>query len=187
MEAALAVGISVTVIMLSALIFDRLKLPNILGVLVAGILMGPFSPLAGMSLFGLEFGNVIIAEPSLVSVFAVLGSALILFGIGLEFSAIKLAQLGLFTFLAAAVKIGIVYLAAYGSLAAFGFGAPASALVAVALSFSSTPIIIKLLEASGKIRRTETPFIISILIIEDLLAVFFLGLISKPELGVTEY
>ncbi|HIH19269.1 TPA: cation:proton antiporter [Candidatus Micrarchaeota archaeon] len=187
MEAALAVGISVTVIMLSALIFDRLKLPNILGVLVAGILMGPFSPLAGMSLFGLEFGNVIIAEPSLVSVFAVLGSALILFGIGLEFSAIKLAQLGLFTFLAAAVKIGIVYLAAYASLSLMGFDAPASALVAVALSFSSTPIIIKLLEASGKMRRTETPFIISILIIEDLLAVFFLGLIAHPAIGATEY
>lgn len=187
MEAALAVGISVTVIMLSALIFDRLKLPNILGVLVAGILMGPFSPLAGMSFLGLDFSDVIIAEPSLVGVFAVLGSALILFGIGLEFSAIKLAQLGMFTFLAAAVKIGIVYLAAYASLTLMGFNAQASALVAVALSFSSTPIIIKLLEASGKTRRPEAPFIISILIIEDLLAVFFLGLISRPTISFSDY
>ena len=66
------------------------------------------------------------------------------------------------------------------SLLILGFGAPASALVAIALSFSSTPIIIKLLEASGKIRRPEVPFITSILTIEDLLAVFFLGGGSAP-------
>jgi Kef-type K+ transport system membrane component KefB len=85
------------------------------------------------------------------------------------------------------VKIGIVYVVAYFALSAFGFGSSASALVAVALSFSSTPIIVKLLEAGGKIRRTESPYIISILIIEDLLAVFFLGLISKSAPGITEY
>ncbi|MFA6490056.1 MAG: cation:proton antiporter [Candidatus Micrarchaeia archaeon] len=187
MEAALAVGISITVIMLTSLLFDRLKLPNILGVLFAGILMGPYSPLAGVSLFGLDFGNIIIADPSLVSVFAVMGSALILFGIGLEFSVIRLAQLGLFTFIAAAMKIGIVYLAAYASLSILGLGPQASALVAIALSFSSTPIIIKLLEASGKSRRAEMPFIMSILIIEDLLAVFFLGLIAAPEGSASEY
>jgi len=187
MDAPVAVGISVTVIMLSALIFDRLKLPNILGVLLAGMLMGPFSPLAGLDFFGVHLGDVIIADPSLVAVFAVIGSALILFGIGIEFSAIKLVQLGVFTFLAAAVKIGIVYLAAYASLAALGLAAPAAALVAVALSFSSTPIIIKLLEASGRVRRPEAPFIISILIIEDLLAVFFLGLVSRPAAGISDY
>lgn len=187
MEAALAVGISITVIMLSSLLFDRLRLPNILGVLVAGILMGPYSPLAGVSVFGLDFGNIIIANPSLVGVFAVMGSALILFGIGLEFSVIRLAQLGLFTFIAATIKIGIVYLTAYSSLTLLGLDTQASALVAIALSFSSTPIIIKLLEASGKFRRAEIPFIMSILVIEDLLAVFFLGLIANPTGSQSEY
>ena len=120
MEAALAVGISITVIMLSALLFDRLRLPNILGVLVAGMLMGPYSPLASVNFLGVDFGKIIIADPSLVSVFAVLGAALILFGIGLEFSVIKIAQLGLFTFIAAAIKIGIVYLTGYAALSLFG-------------------------------------------------------------------
>ncbi|VVC02267.1 Glutathione-regulated potassium-efflux system protein KefB [uncultured archaeon] len=187
MDAALAVGISITVIMLSALVFERLKLPLILGVLLAGILMGPSSPLAGISIFGFQFSTILISDPSLVSVFAVIGSALILFGIGLEFSVIKLTQLGSSTFLAAVLKIGIVYLVAYSSLTFFNFSAAASALVAVALSFSSTPIIIKLLDACGKFRRPEVPFIISILIIEDLLAVFFLGLISKSASGMSEY
>ncbi|VVB98511.1 Glutathione-regulated potassium-efflux system protein KefB [uncultured archaeon] len=187
MDRGVAVGISITVIMLSALFFDRFKLPLILGVLLAGILTGPYSPLAGIDFLGVNFGNIIITDPSLISVFAVIGSALILFGIGLEFSVNKLSQLGLFTFLAAIVKIGIVYLVAYGTLYALGFSTQASALVAIAMSFSSTPIIIKLLEASGKIRRPEVPFIISILIIEDLLAVFFLGLITHPAASASEY
>ncbi len=180
MEPALAVGISITVIMLSALIFDRLRLPHILGVLAAGILVGPYSPIAGLSFLGLNFANIIITDPSLVETFSVIGSALILFGIGLEFSVIRLWKMGWFTFLAALLKIGIVYFAAHFCLAAMGFGTQAAVLVAVALSFSSTPIIIKLLEDSGKIKRPEVNFIISVLVIEDLLAVFFLGLIANP-------
>ncbi|MCX6770208.1 MAG: cation:proton antiporter [Candidatus Micrarchaeota archaeon] len=180
MEAALAVGISITVIMLSALVFDRLRLPHILGVLVAGMLIGPFSPLAGTELFGINFSSIIITDPSLVATFALIGSALILFGIGLEFSIVKLSEMGLFTFLAAVAKIGIVYFAGYASLVALGFSPSASAIVAAALSFSSTPIIIRLLEDSGKIKRQEVQFIISILIIEDLVVVFFLGLLSNP-------
>jgi len=187
MEPALAVGISITVIMLSALLFDRLRLPNILGMLVAGILMGPYSPLAHTELFGINFGQIIISEPELVGVFAVMGSALILFGIGLEFSIIRIAQLGMFTFLAAVIKIGVVYVTAYSLLIVFGFDAPSSALVSIALSFSSTPIIIKLLEAGDRIRRPEVPFIISILVIEDLLAVFFLGLVANPAADATEH
>ena len=187
MEPALAIGISITVIMLSALIFERLKLPLILGVLIAGMVMGPYSPLTKLNIFGFDFGNLLISDPSLVSVFATIGAALILFGIGLEFSVIKLTQIGSSTILAAAIKIGVVYVAAYASLSYLGFSAPAAILVAVALSLSSTPIIIKLLEACGKFRRPEIPFIISILIIEDLLAVFFLGLISKSETSMNEY
>ncbi|MCX8174605.1 MAG: cation:proton antiporter [Candidatus Micrarchaeota archaeon] len=187
MEPAFAVGIAVSVIMLSALIFDRLRLPSILGMLAAGMLIGPFSPLVGLELFGIRFSNIIIEDPSLVEVFAVIGAAFILFGIGLEFSIVKLSQLGAFTFLAAVLKIGIAYLAAYSAFAMLGFSAQASALVAVSLSFSSTPVIIRLLEASGKIRRPEVPFIVSILIIEDLLAVFFLGLISPSSSQLSEY
>lgn len=180
MEPALAVGISITVIMLSALIFDRLRYPHILGVLVAGILVGPFSPIAGISLLGLDFSNIIITNQEVVDIFAVIGAALILFGIGLEFSVIRLWKMGWFTFLAAIFKIGTVYLAAHFCLAAMGFGTQAAVLIAIALSFSSTPIIVKLLEDSGKIKRPEVGFIISVLVIEDLLVVFFLGLISNP-------
>ncbi|MEM4633764.1 MAG: cation:proton antiporter, partial [Candidatus Anstonellaceae archaeon] len=187
MEAAVAVGISITVIMLSAILFDKLRLPNILGALAAGMLVGPYSPLAKANFFGVDFSSIIITEPTLVEVFAIIGAALILFGIGIEFSIIKIAQLGIFTFLAGLIKIGIAYFAGYALLSFFGLPAQSSAIIALALSFSSTPIIIKLLESSGKIRRSEVPFLISVCVIEDLLAVFFLGLIAKPAFHPSEY
>ncbi|MCX8194488.1 MAG: cation:proton antiporter [Candidatus Micrarchaeota archaeon] len=187
MDAPLAVGISVTVIMLFALFFDRFRLPTILGVLLAGIIIGPSSPLAGAEVLGIRLNNIMISDPSLVSLFALIGSALILFGIGLEFSAIKLVQLGLFTFLSAILKVLLVYLSFFAFFSLLGMDAPAAALVSIALSFSSTPIVVKLLEASGKSKRQESSFIISILIIEDLLVVFFLGLIANPPISFTDY
>jgi len=129
---------------------------------------------------GLDFSNIMITDPSVVEIFAVLGAALILFGIGLEFSVIKLWKMGWFTFLAALFKIGVAYFVAHFCLAAMGFDTQAAVLLAIALSFSSTPIIIKLLEDSGKIKRPEVNFIISVVVVEDLVAVFFLGLIAHP-------
>ncbi|MCX8197497.1 MAG: cation:proton antiporter [Candidatus Micrarchaeota archaeon] len=182
MEPALAVGISVSVIMLFALLFEKLRLPLILGILLAGMLIGPHSPLAELKWGDFSFSNLIIFDISTVGVFAVIGSALILFGIGLEFSVIRLAQAGPFILLATAIKVGFTYLIANFVLLLLGFPAQTASLVSVALSFSSTPIIIKLLESSGKIRRPEVPFIISILVIEDLIAVFLLGLLAWPSL-----
>jgi len=181
MEAALAVGISITVIMLCALFFDRFRLPNILGFLIAGILIGQNSPLYGFELFGFQFKNLIISDQSIINVFAVLGSALILFGIGLEFSFARIIQVGLFTFIAGFVKFFSIFTIFYIFLTLFGLNSQTAIILSVAFSFSSTPIIIKILEESGKIRRSEVGLIIPILIMEDLIAIFFLGILSMHE------
>ncbi|MEM4554357.1 MAG: cation:proton antiporter [Candidatus Anstonellaceae archaeon] len=180
MEPAFAVGISITVIMLFALLFERLGMPLILGVLIAGMLVGPYSPLAGTEWMGFNFNSLLISNPATVEVFAVIGSALILFGIGLEFSIIRLTQSGVLVFLATALKIGLAYIITNSLMLMIGFPAPTATLIAIAISFSSTPIIVKLLESAGKIRRPETLLVFSIIVIEDLLTVFILGLIARP-------
>ncbi|MEM4348394.1 MAG: cation:proton antiporter [Candidatus Anstonellaceae archaeon] len=182
MEPAFAVGISITVIMFFALIFERLGLPLILGVLIAGMLVGPYSPLAELEWMGFRFSSLLISNPATVEVFAVIGSALILFGIGLEFSIVRLTQSGVLVFLATALKIGITYIVTNTLMLMIGFPAQTSTLIAIALSFSSTPIIVKLLESAGKMRRPETLLVFSIIIIEDLLTVFILGLIARPTI-----
>lgn len=176
---ALAVGISITVIMISAFIFDRLRMPHILGVLVAGILIGQYSPLAEMSFAGFEFKSMIITDISLVETFATIGAALIMFGIGLEFSAIRMWKIGSVTFFAALFQITAIYMISQFIFSALGFSPYASVLISVALSFTSTPIVVKLLEETGKIKRPEANHIISVVVIEDLLVVFFIGLAAN--------
>lgn len=169
--------------MLFGLLMERFRLPMVLGILLAGALMGPASPLKGMVLGPLDLSLLVVPDSSTVQSFALLGSVLILFGIGLEFSILKLSKMGLSVFLAAIIKLGLVYLAGYTVSSFMGMNPGASVLLGFILSFSSTPIIIKILEGHGKLRRQESVFIIAVLIIEDLIAVALLGIMASTGLS----
>ena len=170
-------------ILILGILMERIRLPMVLGVLLAGALMGPQSPLAGIQLGPLNLGALVINSPDTVALFALFGSVLILFGIGLEFSLVKLFRLGFSTFLAALIKLGITYIIGHIVSRAMGFDTTASVLLGLMLSFSSTPIIIKILEGQGKLKRVETPFIMAVLIIEDLVAVALLGIMATSGFG----
>ena len=92
----------------------------------------------------------------------------------------RLSQMGLFTLLGGAVKIGLAYSLSYIVVSQLGFAPIAAMYLALILSLSSTPIIAKILEQKDKIRRPEVPFIVTVLVLEDLVAVFALGIISTP-------
>lgn len=187
MEPIFIIAVSVTAILLISLITERLRLPLVLGLLLAGMLVGPASPLQWLHLGPFSFSNFIITEFELVDIFAALGSTLILFGIGLEFSIVRLSQMGLFTMLGGIVKTGMAYLLAYVVVSQLGFPPTAAMYLALILSISSTPIIVKILEQKDKIRRPEVPFIIAVLVLEDLIAVFALGILSTPGLLSDNY
>ncbi|MBS3069605.1 cation:proton antiporter [Candidatus Micrarchaeota archaeon] len=180
MEPIFIIAVSVTAILLISLLTEKMRLPIVLGLLLAGILVGPASPLKGFQIGPFSLSNVIITEFELVNIFAALGSTLILFGIGLEFSLMRLSQMGLFTLLGGAVKIGLAYSLSYIVVSQLGFAPIAAMYLALILSLSSTPIIAKILEQKDKIRRPEVPFIVTVLVLEDLVAVFALGIISTP-------
>jgi len=183
MEAGLVIGLSVIIIMLFSLLMERFRLPMVLGVLIAGALFGPASPLKGVQLGPLDLSNFIVGDTATVASFALLGSVLILFGIGLEFSVLKLLKMGLSVFLAAIIKLGLTYTAGYLVATFMGMNTAAAVLLGFMLSFSSTPIIIKILEGHGKMKRTESTFIIAVLIIEDLVAVALLGIMASTGLS----
>ncbi|VVB57334.1 Glutathione-regulated potassium-efflux system protein KefB [uncultured archaeon] len=183
MDAGFVVGLSVIIIMLFGLLMERFRLPMVLGILMAGALMGPASPLKDVHLGPLDLGALVLQDSSTVESFALLGSVLILFGIGLEFSIVKLAKTGLSVFLAAFIKLGLTYLAGYLVATFMGMNTAAAVLLGFMLSFSSTPIIIKILEGSGKLRRPEATFIIAVLILEDLAAVALLGIMANTGLS----
>ncbi|GEM_PF-935704 len=179
MEPALTIGLSITAILMLALIAKRFRLPLVIGFLIAGSLVGPYSPIANIEFLGLNTNSMIITDVSLIEVFATIGAALILFEIGLEFSILSLAKLGAVAFIAAGIKMGLVTFAGYVVGGILGLGTIPSLVLGFILSMSSTPIIVSILEDKGKFKRPEVQLIIAMLVVEDLAAVFVLGIFAN--------
>ena len=107
-----------------------------------------------------------------------LGAILLLFAIGLEFDVSKLMKLGARSILIGLLKFAIVLFFGYETTLLLGFSSKVALFVGVILSFSSTVVVIKVLEQKEMFKRKEVPLLVAILIIEDILAVFALTFFS---------
>jgi len=147
----------------------KLKIPPVVGLLTVGMLLGP---------------NVLnIANPSEIDTFAEIGAILLLFMIGAEFSIAKLLATGLRTVVGGLILILVTFIVMYETAVMLGLDAITSLFIAAAFSMSSTAIIMKVLEQKGLVERQEVPILITILIIEDVFAVFMLTFFSSLKSG----
>ncbi len=150
----------------------RLKIPPVVGVLTVGMLLGP---------------NVLnIVNPDEINTFAEIGAILLLFMIGVEFSIAKLLATGLRTIVGGLMLILVTFIVMYETAVMLGLDVITSLFIAAAFSMSSTAIIMKILEQKGLIERPEVPILITILIIEDVFAIFILTFFSSLKSGSYE-
>jgi CPA2 family monovalent cation:H+ antiporter-2 len=94
---------------LATVTFQRLRLPVIVGYLVAGMLVGPLAPAR------------LIQDPETIETLAELGVVLLLFSIGLEFRFRKLATLGPRVALATVVEIGLMLVLGFSAARIMGW------------------------------------------------------------------
>ena len=158
------------------LAFFKIRQPLIIGYLFAGMLIGPLSPL--WAPFLSESGNTgeteaigILSDIAALNVFAEIGVILLLFVIGIEFPFAKIRSIG-------KVAIGVGTLGLFMTLGlvfyvctSMGLAFMDSLFLAAALSISSTAIIVKVLEETGKIKKESSILVLGILIVEDVIAV----------------
>ncbi len=155
---------------LLGLVGQKLRQPLIIMFLAAGILAGP-------SLLG------IIKSYDQIELFAQIGIALLLFIVGLKLDLHLIRTTGP---VALATGLGqIAFTSAIGLLIALGLGMTliSAAYVAVALTFSSTIIIVKLLSDKKEIDSLHGQIAIGILIVQDIAAI--LALVLLTSLGST--
>lgn len=164
-------AIVVVVAMILSFIMNELKQPPIIGYIITGIITSPIFLIT-------EFSDS-------VEVFSKIGVSFLLFivGLGLNPSVIKdVGKISLFT------GIGqVIFTSIFGFIISFflGFGIVPSIYIAVALTFSSTIIIMKLLTDKGDTETLYGRISIGFLIIQDLIAVIALIFISSmSEKGV---
>ncbi|MDC0194404.1 cation:proton antiporter [Candidatus Nitrosopelagicus sp.] len=169
------------------LAFFKIRQPLIIGYLFAGMLIGPLSPL--WAPFLSESGNNsgtegigILSDIAALNVFAEIGVILLLFVIGIEFPFAKIRSIG-------KVAIGVGTLGLFMTLGlvfyvctSMGLAFMDSLFLAAALSISSTAIIVKVLEETGKIKKESSILVLGILIVEDVIAVILIASLESIAL-----
>ncbi len=147
-------GLSVGVIFL----FQKLKLPTILGFLATGIAFGP-------SALGL------IEASHEIEILAEIGIILLLFIIGLEFSLADLARIKKVVFIGGASQVLLTIGAAFGVMLLLGFSQSQSLFFGFLVSLSSTAIVLKLLQSRGMMNSPHGKIALGILIFQDIIVV----------------
>ncbi len=140
---------------LAVLGLGRLGLPPVVGLLMAGLLIGP----KALSL---------VDDPHTIEVMAELGVALLLFTIGLEFSLDRLRRIGRLVAVGGTLQVGLTVGAA--ALAALALGSSLSAGVFWGYlgAVSSTAIVLRVLADRGEMNAPHGRFVVGVLIYQDL-------------------
>jgi len=150
---------------LSALLFRVIRVPGIIGFLLTGVAIGP----SGL--------NVIAGDD--VSQFADIGLVLLLFVIGLELSPAPLMRAG--RRLATATILQVLSTLAATMLVlwlAAGFSWGAAGIIGVAVSLSSTAIVLKQLDDRGETNSTTGLIATGMLLLQDVIVIAFMLVLS---------
>lgn len=149
----------------------QFKQPLVLGYLLAGIIVGPYTPYFA------------VRDVEGVKVIAELGVIFLMFSIGLDFSFHRLKRIGKPAVTISLVEVVFMLAIGYGLGRLLHWNSTESLFLGAALSISSTTIIIK---AFTELNLRKAPFaelIVGVLVVEDLLAI--LMLIGLPLLAIS--
>jgi monovalent cation:H+ antiporter-2, CPA2 family len=161
-----AVIMIVAAIML--VITHRLKQPMVIGYILAGMIIGPYTPPFSL-----------IQNVNSLNTFAELGIIMLLFVIGTEFPIAKLRSVGRISMIVALPETIGTLLLVYFVAQTLGFSFFDSLFLALAMSVTSTVITIRVLEEIGMIKDKSTVLILGISIIEDIIAITMLGIFQS--------
>ena len=164
----------------TTVVFQRLRQPVVLGYILAGLLVGPHVPVP------------LVADSDTIHGLSELGVILLIFTIGLEFTVGKLLRVGAAAAVIAVVEVSIQIILGDLTGRLFGWSPRESLWAGAVVAISSTTIIAKAfteLRIGGKLRE----LVLSVLIVEDLVAILLLatlttlssGNLSAVQLGLT--
>lgn len=143
-----------------------LKQPLIIGYIISGVIVGPFL-------------LNIISTPDAVASFAQIGVVLLLFFVGLSLNPRVIREVGKVSLITGLGQVIFTSLLGFLLCRWLGFAIIPSAYIAVALTFSSTIIIMKLLSDRRDLESLYGRIAIGFLIVQDLVAIFAIVAISS--------
>jgi Kef-type K+ transport system membrane component KefB len=167
-SAYIDIGIVLIGATLLALLAHFLRQPLILGYMAAGVILGPHA-------LGL------VSDQSVIPFMAELGLALLLFIVGLELDVRRLRNIGGVVVAAGIGQFVVTAIVGYFLAVILGFAPFVAAIIAIALTNSSTAIVVKLYADRNELDTLHGRIVIGILLVQDLLTVLLLAFL--PGLG----
>jgi CPA2 family monovalent cation:H+ antiporter-2 len=157
-----AVGLGLAMVM--GFVAARLRIPPLVGYLIAGIMVGPATP-----------GFVVDIE--LASQLSEIGIMLLMFGVGLHFSLDDLLAVRRIAVPGAIVQIAVATALGMSTAMFWGWTFGASLIFGLSLSVASTVVLLRALEAQGTLESVNGRIAVGWLIVEDLMMVLVLVLL----------
>ena len=171
--------ISVCVLLFAAKImaeiFVRIRLPIVLGELLAGMIVGPFA----IGAFIMFQGESLVVLTDEVKMLGEIGAIVILFMAGLEMTPKEFIRGGKASFTVGALGVVVPFFIGFFIFQFFGFDAFQAMLVATALTATSIAISVQVLSEFGKLKTPEARLIIGAAVIDDILAIAVLSVVTS--------
>jgi Kef-type K+ transport system membrane component KefB len=160
---------------LFAELFHRIKMPVVLGELLAGIIVGPFA-LGGLPIFN---GEPLVVLDETVRHIGEISAIVILFIAGLEITPREFLKGGAASFTVGSVGVIVPFFVGYYVFTTIiGLEALQSMLIATALTATSIAISIQVLTQLGKMKSKEARLILGAAIVDDILAIAALSIVT---------
>jgi Kef-type K+ transport system membrane component KefB len=179
----ISLGILLFAAKLMAELFHKVKLPIVLGELLAGIIVGPFA-LGALPLIN---GEPLVVLDETVRHVGEIAAVVILFIAGLEITPREFLRGGVAAFTVGSLGVIVPFFVGYYAFAAFGIEALQSILIATALTATSIAISIQVLTELGRMQSKEARLILGSAIVDDILAIAALSVVvTMVQTGNTE-
>ena len=178
-QVIIGVGILLVAAKLMAELFMRIKLPIVLGELLAGMIIGPFA----LGAFLVFDGEPLLQIGVELRTLGEIGAIVILFMAGLEMTPKEFLRGGKASFTVGTLGVVVPFAAGMLVFQAFGFDALQAMLIATALTATSIAISVQVLSEFGKIKSVEARLIIGAAIVDDILAIAVLSVVTSLATG----
>lgn len=179
----ISLGILLFAAKMMAELFHRIKLPIVLGELLAGIIVGPFA----LGALPLVNGEPLVVLDETVRHIGEIAAIVILFIAGLEITPREFLRGGAAAFTIGSLGVVVPFFVGYYAFTAFGVEALQSILIATALTATSIAISIQVLTELGKMQSKEARLILGAAIVDDILAIAALSVVvTMVQTGNTE-
>ena len=154
----------------TTVVFQRLRQPVVLGYLLAGMVVGPHTPIP------------VFADTHDTHTLAELGVILLMFSLGLEFSIGRLFRSGATSVIVGVIQSSVMLWLGYVVAQLLGWTVMESLYAGAAMAISSTTIIVKAFNEQG-VRGRVTDIVFGVLIVEDIVAIFLIAVLTALSTG----